>query len=193
MIGPRLEVENMTLANLVEAAVIIAVIFVAIRFFVKRGLLALSALSPFSVQLGCLNRPAVRARHEIYHSSRVARVFAVWNSNREARNSSFGRSPTRRAGLVRLGRERPDLYDRKRYRQRKEHPPRSPRNAQHRRRATTVCVRVNRGHGRSRRPRTCQAFALVYPDSQAIHGDRAGRHVRKTERGGVRTSGSGRP
>lgn len=37
MIGPRLEVENMTLANVVEVAVVVAIVIVAIRFFVKRG------------------------------------------------------------------------------------------------------------------------------------------------------------
>lgn len=37
MIGPRLEVENMTLANAVEVAVVVAIVIVAIRFFVKRG------------------------------------------------------------------------------------------------------------------------------------------------------------
>jgi hypothetical protein len=37
MIGPRLEVENMTLASVVEVAVVVAIVIVAIRFFVKRG------------------------------------------------------------------------------------------------------------------------------------------------------------
>jgi len=37
MIGPRLEVENMTLASVVEVAVLIAIVVVAIRFFIKRG------------------------------------------------------------------------------------------------------------------------------------------------------------
>jgi hypothetical protein len=37
MIGPHFEVENMTLANIIEAIVVLAVIVVAIRFFVKRA------------------------------------------------------------------------------------------------------------------------------------------------------------
>ncbi len=37
MIGPRLEVENMALANVVEIAVLVAIVVVAIRFFAKRG------------------------------------------------------------------------------------------------------------------------------------------------------------
>ena len=37
MIGPRLEVENMTLENVVEIAVLVAIVVVAIRFFVKRS------------------------------------------------------------------------------------------------------------------------------------------------------------
>jgi hypothetical protein len=37
MIGPRLEVENMTLTNVIELAVAVVVIVVAIRFFVNRG------------------------------------------------------------------------------------------------------------------------------------------------------------
>jgi len=37
MIGPRLEVENMTLASVVEVTVLIAIVVVAIRFFIKRG------------------------------------------------------------------------------------------------------------------------------------------------------------
>jgi hypothetical protein len=37
MIGPPLEAENMTLANVVEIAVLVAIVVVAIRFFVKRG------------------------------------------------------------------------------------------------------------------------------------------------------------
>jgi hypothetical protein len=37
MIGPRLEVRNMTLANVIEIAIMVAVVVVAIRFFMKRG------------------------------------------------------------------------------------------------------------------------------------------------------------
>jgi len=37
MIWPRLEVENVTLANVVEVAVLVAIVVVAIRFFMKRG------------------------------------------------------------------------------------------------------------------------------------------------------------
>ncbi len=37
MIGPRLEAENMTLANVVEIAVLVVIVVVAIRFFVKRA------------------------------------------------------------------------------------------------------------------------------------------------------------
>ena len=33
----EMEVENLTLANIVEVVVILAVVVVAIRFFVKRG------------------------------------------------------------------------------------------------------------------------------------------------------------
>jgi hypothetical protein len=36
MIGPRLE-DNMTLTNVIEIAVVVAVVVVAIRFFMKRG------------------------------------------------------------------------------------------------------------------------------------------------------------
>ena len=37
MIGPRLEVENMTLANVVEIAILVAVVVAAITFFMKRS------------------------------------------------------------------------------------------------------------------------------------------------------------
>ena len=37
MIWRRLEVENMTLSNVVEIAILVAVVVLAIRFFVKRG------------------------------------------------------------------------------------------------------------------------------------------------------------
>jgi len=37
MIGPRFEGENMTLANVVEIAILVVIVVVAIRFFVKRG------------------------------------------------------------------------------------------------------------------------------------------------------------
>jgi hypothetical protein len=37
MIWPVLEAGNMTLANLVEIAILVVIVVVAIRFFVKRG------------------------------------------------------------------------------------------------------------------------------------------------------------
>jgi hypothetical protein len=37
MIGTRFEVETMTLTNAIEIGVIVAIVIVAIRFFVKRG------------------------------------------------------------------------------------------------------------------------------------------------------------
>jgi hypothetical protein len=37
MIGRVLEVGNMSLANLVEVAILVVIVVVAIRFFVKRG------------------------------------------------------------------------------------------------------------------------------------------------------------
>ena len=37
MIGPHLEAENMVLSNLVEIAVVVAIVVVANRFFARRG------------------------------------------------------------------------------------------------------------------------------------------------------------